>query len=66
MVIIKSDVDKLLRPLLGNDPMVIDLWWNSCNISFQGKTPLSVYQNVDNGPKIVYDYVLSFCNGDYS
>ena len=65
MVIIKSDVDKLLRPLLGNDQMVIDLWWTSSNLAFGGKTPLSVYQTVDNGPKIVYDYVMSFCTGAF-
>ncbi len=66
MVIIKSDVDKLLSGLLGNDQMVIDLWWRSANISFQGKTPLFVYQKVDSGHKIVYDYVLKFSLGEYS
>lgn len=66
MVIIKSDVDKLLTGLLGNDLMVIELWWNTANLFFQGRSPLFVYQNVDNGHKIVYDYVLKFSLGEYS
>ena len=67
MVIIKSDVDMLLSGIL-HDQMVIQLWWNSPNTDevFGGKTPLYVYQNVDNGNKIVYDYVLKHYNGDYS
>lgn len=54
--IIKSDVNKYLYKVLGNNFMV-DSWWNTENFHFDLKTPEEVYQSGDQGRQQVYEYV---------
>lgn len=66
MVIIKSDINKMLAFLLGQDQMVIDMWWNASNVAMGGKSPEEVYQSGDEGQKYVYNYVHSFYESEGS
>lgn len=54
--IIKSDVNKYLYKILGNNFMV-DSWWNTENFHFDLRTPEEVYQSGDQGRQQVYEYV---------
>lgn len=65
MVIIKSDINKLLRKLLGREELV-DHWWTSSNMAFDYKTPEEVYQTGPDGRQAIFNYVMTFCIGDYS
>jgi len=60
MVIVKSDINRMLTYILGEGQMVIDLWWTSRNIAMAGKSPEEVYQSGDEGRAFVYNYVYSF------
>lgn len=55
-VIIKSDVNKYLFRILGNQFMV-DSWWNTENLHFDFDTPENVYQSGEEGRKKVFDLV---------
>lgn len=59
MVIIKSDINKLLLALLGRGDLVRN-WWESPNVFFGGETPDEVYQKGSEGRKKVFDYVTKF------
>ena len=61
-VIIKSDINQLLQPMLGRTELV-DAWWHSVNKAFDGKTPNEVYQTGEDGRKHVYEYVLGSSDG---
>lgn len=64
-VITKIELNRYLFSLLGRIELV-DRWWQSENLGFGGKTPDSVYQTGPEGRQQVRDYILKFCNGDYS
>ena len=55
-VIVKSDVNKYLYKVLGNNYMV-DSWWHTENIHFDLNTPEEVYQQGDAGRQRVIEYV---------
>ena len=59
MVIVKNDINKMLIFILGDDQLVIDMWWTTPNVAMAGKSPESVYQSGDEGRKYVYNYVYS-------
>lgn len=54
--LIKRDLNVCLFALLGSDEL-IKKWWQSPNLSFEGKTPSEVFE-VDR--QEVIDYVLSY------
>ncbi len=55
-VVVKSDVNKYLYKVLGNNFMV-DSWWHTENFHFDLKTPEEVYQSGDAGRQRVFEYV---------
>jgi hypothetical protein len=61
-VIIKSNINQLLQPMLGRSELV-DAWWHSKNKAFDDKTPDEVYQTGEEGRKRVYQYVLGCSDG---
>ena len=61
-VIIKSNINQLLQPMLGR-PELVDAWWDSKNKAFDMKTPDEVYQTGAEGRKRVYEYVLGSSDG---
>lgn len=62
MTIIKSDINSMLKSLLGDDELV-ERWWVSPNKAFDMETPNVVYQSGVDGQKQVYDYVYQFIWG---
>ena len=61
-VIIKSNINQLLQPMLGR-PELVDAWWDSKNKAFDMKTPEEVYQTGAEGRLRVYQYVLGSSDG---
>jgi hypothetical protein len=61
-VIIKSNINQLLQPMLGRSELV-DAWWDSKNKAFDMKTPEEVYQTGAEGRLSVYQYVLGSSDG---
>ena len=62
---IDDDVEKinrLLVPLLGN-LLLVNLWWNTPNYSFDMQTPEDVWEY---DRKRVFEYIRSQYSGDYS
>lgn len=59
MVIVKSDINKMLAFILG-EGQIVDMWWTAPNIAMAGKSPEQVYQSGDEGRQYVYNYVHSF------
>lgn len=55
-IIVKSDINKYLYNVLGNNYMV-DSWWHTENFHFDFNTPEEVYQSGDQGRQKVYEYV---------
>jgi hypothetical protein len=64
MVIIKSDINKLLIKLLGRVELV-DAWWFTSSMVFNDRTPNEVYQSGEAGRQAIFNYVMSFCIGEY-
>lgn len=62
--IIKSDINRMLLALLGRNELV-DNWWSGQNMHFGLQTPNDVYMEGPEGRKKVFDYVASFCSGDF-
>jgi len=62
--IIKSDINRMLLALLGRDELV-DAWWSGQNMHFGLQTPNDVYMTGPLGRQKVFDYVASFCSGDF-
>ena len=52
----KQDLNTCLFAMLGSDELV-NKWWESPNLAFEGKTPLEVFE-MDR--QDVIDYVLSY------
>jgi hypothetical protein len=52
----KQDLNTCLFAMLGSDELV-NKWWESPNLAFEGKTPLEVFE-IDR--QDVIDYVLSY------
>lgn len=51
-----AEANKFLKHMLGSDSFVKQ-WWNSPNISFEGKTPIEQW-SVKDGDKKVMRYIL--------
>jgi hypothetical protein len=56
----KLACDEALQALVG--PNVAELWWNSANRAFDGRTPK---QQFEFDPNSVYQYLIEHCMGDY-
>jgi len=61
----KSDLNKILLPLLGRFKHV-EIWWQSENKAFNNKTPNDLYWAGGESRQKVIDYVLGQMNSDYS
>lgn len=48
----------MILSMVGKD--YANVWWNSPNKAFQGKTPNEVF---DTDPEQVYDYIIGHING---
>ena len=53
----RHTLNRILYALIGRWDSV-DLWWNSSNVAFEGKTPVSVYWSGEEGRREVADYIL--------
>jgi uncharacterized protein (DUF2384 family) len=53
-------VDAMLFSLLGSHKLVKD-WWNSPNKAFNMRHPIDVWDNDEDGPTRIYDYLCFFC-----
>lgn len=60
----EAHINIMLASLLGSDHL-IDMWWNSPNKGFGGKSPHEVYHTDDQGKRAVYDYVSHYLGDDY-
>lgn len=56
-MIIKETLNQLVLSLVGSTHT--NLWWNSPNKAFGGKTP---NEQFDFDPQVVNDYLLWFCS----
>ena len=65
MILVRSQLNTLLYSLLGSRQLV-DEWWDSTNKGLDNKTPNDVYWSGEQGRQQVANYILKFCNGDYS
>jgi len=54
-------IDRHIDALVG--PKLRDKWWNSPNLYWNGRTPLSVYESSEEGKKDVETYVMHYCYG---
>lgn len=57
----KKNLDFVLAALVG--PSLVEQWWSSPNKHWNGRTPLSVYEESDVGKREVEDYVLGYAYG---
>lgn len=52
----KEKINRMLLAMLGSDDLV-EKWWNSPNLYFEGITPNEVYAE---NPELVRNYVFSY------
>lgn len=60
-VIVKPIINRMLYAMIGRSDLV-ERWWHTKNLAFDGKTPDQIYQVDANGRKSVYNYVSFHCN----
>ena len=53
-----------LKAMIGSD-LLVEVWWNTYNLAFDGKTPRYVYLLGPEGRSKVTNYILGHVNGDY-
>lgn len=56
--IMRNRCEVMILSMVGKD--YTNVWWNSPNKAFQGKTPNEVFET---DPERVYDYVIGHING---
>ena len=59
---LKQLCDGFLQGLMGSDHA--EIWWDTPNLAFDGKTPAWVWDN--GNPNDVFFYLNSHASGDYS
>lgn len=64
MILVRSQLNRLLYSLLG-DRRLVDQWWDSANKAFDNKTPNEIYWSGEQGRQQVADYILQFCGGAF-
>ena len=56
--IMRNRCEIMILSMVGKD--YTNIWWNSPNKAFQGKTPNEMF---DTDPEQVYDYIIGHING---